>query len=157
MKRTAIMVLVVFFAMTCMVYAGAKTEDNCGCGLGTLIFEDQNDGLMSQTAAATTNGTLGNQTFGITSGTLGCEKFKTFTMNEKLDIFVAENMDNVAADIASGQGETLEAIADLAEVGAENRGGLYAMLQDNFDVIYPNAQTTHEEVVRKIVAIITQI
>ncbi len=56
-------------------------------GIGTLIFEGK-DGLLSQVCAGTTNGILGNQTFGITSGTLNCEKFTAFASNEQLDGFV---------------------------------------------------------------------
>jgi hypothetical protein len=122
-----------------------------------MIFEDQGDGLVSQTMAATTNGSFGNQTFGITSGTLGCDKFTTVTMKEKLNIFVADNMDNVATEIASGQGESIEAIADLAGINVESKAYFFTMLQDNFDTIYPSTQVTHEEVVRNIVDIIEQI
>ncbi|HSR11213.1 MAG TPA: DUF3015 family protein, partial [Thermodesulfobacteriota bacterium] len=83
--------------------AWAVDPKNTGCGLGSIAWEGQN-GLMSQTMAATTNGTFGNQTFGITSGTSNCEQYKSFTYNEKVDTFVAENMDNLATDIARGQG-----------------------------------------------------
>ena len=41
-----------------------------GCGLGSMIFEP--DSGFTQVFAATTNGTSGNQTFGITSGTSNC-------------------------------------------------------------------------------------
>ena len=157
MKKTVIIVFVMFFAFIGMAYAGTQTTKNCGCGLGTMIFEDQGDGLVSQTMAATTNGTFGNQTFGITSGTLNCDKFTTLTMKEKLNIFVADNMDNVANDIASGQGESVEAIADLAGINLGSKADFFAMLQDNFDTIYPSTQVTHEEVVSNIVDIIEQI
>src|SRR5690554_3540402 len=44
-----------------------------GCGLGTaVIFPDANQ-WYEHVLAATTNDTSGNQTFGMTSGTLGCE------------------------------------------------------------------------------------
>ncbi len=41
-----------------------------GCGLGSLAFGDDNGKI--QIIAATTNGTSGTQTFGITSGTSNC-------------------------------------------------------------------------------------
>ena len=40
-------------------------EENCGCGLGVMVFEGQ-DGILSQTLAITTNGIFWNQFFGIT-------------------------------------------------------------------------------------------
>ncbi len=157
MKKTTVIGFVLLFVFTGMAYAGTQTKQNCGCGLGSLMFQDQTDGLITQVCAVTTNGTFGNQTFGITSGTLGCNKFTTIAMREKLNIFVADNMDNVASDIASGEGESLEAIADLAHVRSENRAALYVALQDNFEFIYPSAQITHEEVVQKIAEIIEHI
>ena len=76
--------VVVTFAVLSMmiVFAGmgwAVDPKNTGCGLGSMAFEGQN-GLMSQTAAATTNGIFGNQTFGITSATLNCERYKRFCL-----------------------------------------------------------------------------
>ena len=70
MKKLAISVLLASASM-----AFADKQSNVGIGLGTEIFKGH-DGLMSQTAAATTNGIFGNQTFAITSGTLGAEKPK---------------------------------------------------------------------------------
>src|SRR3569832_2346522 len=43
--------------------------NNVGCGGGTIIFEGQS-GNTPQVLAVTTNGTLGNQTFGSAAGTL---------------------------------------------------------------------------------------
>ncbi|MGA1870479.1 MAG: DUF3015 family protein [bacterium] len=157
MKKIAFMVIISFIAVVGMAHAGPKTDSNCGCGLGSMFFESQSDGLMTQICAATTNGSFGNQTFGITSGTLGCEKFSSFAMRERLNKFAADNMDNIASDIAAGEGEFLEAIADLAEVPQENRANLYVMLQNNFDAIFSSTEVTNEEVVQKITDIITQI
>lgn len=154
MKKIAIIFLVLTFATT-MAFAGAM-EKNCGCGLGTMLFKGK-DGLISQISAATTNGSFGNQTFGITTGTLECDKFETMAMKKKLNIFIADNMDHVASDIASGQGEFLEAIADLADVPTANRAALYSALQGNFDTIYPGDQVTHTQVVDTIANIIEQI
>ena len=50
---------------------GAAKYGPAGCGLGSLIFDA--DSGWTQIFAATTNGTSGNQTFGITSGTSNCD------------------------------------------------------------------------------------
>lgn len=150
-----VFVLVGLLVMTGTAYArGARA--NCGCGLGSMIFEGQ-DGLMSQTAAATTNGTFGNQTFGISTGTLGCDRPDNFVQNEKVNIFVAENMDNLAADIASGKGESLNTLAELINMPSEKRPALFIALQSNFDKIYPSSNVTHKEVVENIANIVAQI
>ena len=127
----------------------AVDPKNTGCGLGSLVFEGQN-GLMSQTAAATTNGTSGNQTFGVTSGTSNCEQYKTFVYNEKVDIFVAENMDNLATDIARGQGEYVNTLAVLMEVPDVKKASFRSQLQGHFSDIYTSGKVTHSEVVQNI-------
>src|SRR5690606_21045070 len=54
--------------------AGAQQVPSVGgCGLGSKLFEGQR-GVAPQVLAVTTNGTFGNQTFGISSGTLGCNQ-----------------------------------------------------------------------------------
>ncbi len=155
MKKTIVLVLAGLLVITGTAYArGARA--NCGCGLGSMIFEGQ-DGLMSQTAAATTNGTFGNQTFGISTGTLGCDRPDNFVQNEKVNIFVSENMDNLAADIAYGKGESLNTLAELINMPSEKRPALFTALQSNFDKIYPSSDVTHKQVIENIANIATQI
>ncbi len=142
--------MVVVAAVVCLgSVANAVDPKNTGCGLGSMAFEGQN-GLVSQTFAATTNGTSGNQTFGITSGTSNCEQYKTFTMNEKLNTFVAENMDSLAKDIAKGEGEYLDTMAGLMAVDQTQRSQFYGLLQKNFSQIYPSSVVTHTDVVTHI-------
>lgn len=152
--KKIIITLAISLLMVSGVYAGAR--DNCGCGIGSMAFGDQ-EGLVFQVLAATSNGLCGNQTFGVSSGTLGCERANTIVRNEKLDKFVADNMDNLATDIALGQGETLGALADLIRVPENNRAELFASLQSSFEEIYPSSEVTHEQVAEKIVKIVKQI
>src|SRR5690606_16700117 len=99
-----------------------------------------NDGLLFQVLAVTTNGTFGNQTFGITSGTLNCDKPSRFASREQINNYVADNMDNLANDIAKGQGEYLNTLAVLMEVPEGSRANFYATLQSNFSRIYTSAE-----------------
>lgn len=55
-----------------MLSTPAQAIDSTGCGLGSMAWRGQS-GILPQVAAATTNGTFGNQTFGITFGTSGCD------------------------------------------------------------------------------------
>lgn len=136
--------------------AFAVNKDNVGCGLGTLMIQEK-DGLVWQVMAATTNGTSGNQTFGISSGTLGCDKPANVAKREQLDRFVADNMDALAVDIAMGTGETLDALAELADVDESRKGDFYAALQMNFDEIYPHGAVKGTEVVDQIAGILERI
>jgi len=149
MKRLLLGLTVLVVTVCLATVAGAVDPKNTGCGLGSIAFEGQN-GLVSQTFAATTNGTFGNQTFGITSGTSNCEQYKTFTMNEKVNSFVADNMDSLAKDIAKGQGEYLDAMAGLMAMTPTERPQFYAALQRNFSRIYSSPAVTPAEVVAGI-------
>ncbi len=156
MKRR-ITILAIAFLLVNVAHAGGTTKENCGCGLGTLAFEGEDD-LFSQIIAASANQIISsNQIFGITSGTLRCKRPGTFLKNERLSQFVSENMDNLATEMASGQGESLETLAELAEIPVEKRADFFVALQENFDAIYPSPQVTHVSVVEKIIDIIGQI
>ena len=139
------LVLISFVAMP----AYAVNQKNTGCGLGYLIFRG-NDGLLFQVLAVTTNGTCGNQTFGITTGTVDCKKATSFAMNERLNTYVAQNMDNLANDIAKGQGEYLNTLAVLMEVPEGSRTDFYSKLQNNFSKIYTSSKVTSGDVVNNI-------
>ncbi len=153
MKKLVLMISATF--MTFVVVSGvgwAVDPKNTGCGLGSIAWEGQN-GLVSQTFAATTNGTFGTQTFGITSGTSNCEQYKTFAYNEKVDTFVADNMDNLARDIARGQGEYVNTLAILMEVPDGKKASFRSQLQAHFSEIYTSDKVTYSEVVQNIVVI----
>jgi len=127
----------------------AAERSNVGCGLGTIIFEGKN-GLLSQTCAATFNGSFGNQTFGITSGTLDCAPAPAFVAFERLNKFVGDNMDNLAMDISQGNGEYLSTLAVLLDVPVEERSQFYALLQTNFSNIYTGEDVTHIDVLNNL-------
>jgi hypothetical protein len=129
-------------------------QKNYGCGLGSMAFEG-NDGLISQVSAATTNGSSGNQTFGITSGTSNCTEFSTWTSNEKVNVFVADNMDSLAKDIAKGKGEHLDTLASLMNIPQKDRATFNSKLQKNFSRIYTFEDVTAVEVIRNIEAVIS--
>lgn len=149
MKKALGGILVVVAVLSLVSAAAAVDPKNTGCGLGSMVWEGQN-GLVSQTFAATTNGTFGNQTFGITSGTSNCEQYQSLTMNKQLNIFVADNMDSLAKDIAKGQGEYLDTMAGLMELNQTQRPQFYALLQKNFSRIYSSPAVTPADVLVEI-------
>jgi Protein of unknown function (DUF3015) len=156
MKKSVSLMFMLFAFLVFLGPAGAAelNQKNTGCGLGSMLFENQN-GLASQTFAVTTNGTFGNQTFGMTSGTSNCDKPASFSSNKKLNEFVAENMDNLARDIARGDGEYLNTLAILAEVPESKRAVFYRQLQSNFASIYTSDKVTHIDVLNSIEALST--
>jgi hypothetical protein len=148
--RKLLPVLAALLLIATPVFAGQAAR-NTGCGLGTVLWGDKADGnTLSQTMQATTNGTFGNQTFGITSGTLECDQPAKFVQNERLLAFTADNMDLLARDIAAGQGETLDTVAELLEVPVAERPAFATTLQGNFDRIFITGQETAGVVLDRI-------
>ena len=105
-----------------------------GCGLGTaVVFKDAN-AWHEHVLAATTNGTSGNQTFGMTSGTLGCEAANGPLAG--VQTFMDNNMDQLAMDVSKGQGETLDALAQIIGVQYSDHSAFNAAMQANFDSMF---------------------
>jgi len=150
MKKTLVftMALAALVALSGVSYADA-VKANTGCGLGTQLWQGKN-GIAAQFFAMTTNGTCYNQTFGISSGTLGCQPFSGLVFNSKVDAFIAGNMDNLANDIAKGNGEYLDTLAVLMDVDAAQRNAFNVALQNNFKNIYTSESVTSDEVKRNI-------
>ncbi len=124
----------------------ASTNNQTGCGLGAVIIKDDSSAVMLA-LQATTNGISGNQTFGITSGTLGCKKTK-LVMNEKAEEFVASNMDILAKEIAKGYGESLDTLAELLQV--EDKATFSVALQQNYNSIYTSQKVEMADVLDNI-------
>lgn len=140
-KKTALVA-----ALAALPMSSAMAKDSTGCGVGTMIFDGQS-GMGPQILAVTTNGTLGNQTFGITSGTLGCDKDGVIKHEAALSKFVAANMENLASDMAAGGGETLASLAELMGVAEADRPAFYRAAQQNFASIYGGDDVTAGEVI----------
>ncbi|MEJ2499660.1 MAG: DUF3015 family protein [Campylobacterales bacterium] len=131
-------------ALSTAVFAGVNSQT--GCGLGSMIIKDDSTAIMLA-LQATTNGTSGNQTFGITSGTSGCKKTK-FVMNERAEDFVAANMDQLAKEVAMGHGESVDTLAELLKV--EDKATFAASLQKNYNSIYTSADVKMADVLDNI-------
>lgn len=131
-------------ALSTSAMAGVNSQT--GCGLGSVLIKDDSSAVLLA-LQATTNGTSGNQTFGITSGTLGCKKTQ-FVMNERAEEFVASNMDILAKEIAIGHGETLDTLAELLKV--EDKATFSAALQSNYNSIYTSQKVEMADVLDNI-------
>ena len=111
-----------------------------GCGLGSMLFHDK-PGIV-QVLAATTNGTFGTQTFGITTGTSNCEDTKSSSAAAKA--FIQANREAVSKDIARGSGETISSLSTLA--GCSDSNAVGATLQREFKSIFPNEKVSDVQV-----------
>ncbi len=131
------------------ISAANAGPNNVGCGWGSMVF-DGKTGTGSQVMAATTNGTSGNQTFGITSGTAGCAADGVVTKSAALSTFMAANIDKVSHDMAIGKGESLETIANLMGIAAQDKATFYKTTRENFDSIFASENSTVGEVLASL-------
>ena len=143
MKKILVSVAAVA-VMSSVAFAGVNSQT--GCGLGSMIIKDDSSAVLLA-LQATTNGTSGNQTFGITSGTSGCTKTK-FVMNERAEEFVAANMDQLAKEIAIGHGESVDTLAELLAV--EDKVAFASTLQANYKSIYTSEKAQMADVLDNI-------
>jgi len=136
-------------AVVAVVLAGLPAfamADNVGqCGWGSKLLDGQK-GMVPQVLAVTTNGTLGNQTFGITSGTSGCTQDGTVTSNWKTSMFIDGNKQRLARDMSIGSGETLDSLAHLMGVREEDRAQFNRAAQSNLAKIFPSENVPTEQV-----------
>lgn len=135
-------------ALSSSVFAG---NQNTGCGFGSTLIENQ-DSVIKQVLAHMTNNTSASQTFGISSGTLGCTRPANFASNDQLNEFVASNMDTLAADIANGHGEVVDAVAAMMNV--TDKSQFVAKLQSHFNAIYTSEDVTSAQVIDNIVTVV---
>ncbi|MBC7533943.1 MAG: DUF3015 family protein [Oligoflexus sp.] len=90
--------------------AFGKNYGMAGCGLGSLVVKSDD---FVQILAATLNGTSGNQTFGISSGTSNCLPINKAAALEQQQHFVRENLENLRRDMVKGDGEYLKGYAEV--------------------------------------------
>jgi hypothetical protein len=130
--------------------AMAAGENNVGsCGWGSKVFKGQR-GVFPQALAATTNGTSGNQTFGISTGTSGCTQDGVVSSNWKTAMFIDGNKKALARDMSIGSGETLEALAKLIGISDADKAAFYQAAKNNFAQIFTSADVTTEQLLASL-------
>jgi hypothetical protein len=133
-------------AFVLLVPAGAALADpDIGCGPGTSVWQGSK-GVVPKVLGATTNGSFGFQTFGISFGTLGCHQGGTVTADARLRMFAGANLDRLAREMAVGEGEVLATFAHLKGVAEPDRPAFYAFSKAHFAEIFSGDDVTENEV-----------
>ena len=127
------------FAALVLVFQGgmvntANADNGPGCGLGKLAWQDypNKKNIAPQVMMATTNGTFGSQTFGISSGTSGCTNDGHILTEHKVNVFASINFENLSQEMAQGHGEHLTSLATLMGVPVEQHPEFFAMTQAQY-------------------------
>ena len=135
MKKLVMLSVAVLFLGTQLGLAMAANPDTGpGCGLGKLAWGDYKNqkNIAPQVLMATTNGTFGSQTFGISSGTSGCTNDGKIMSESKTIMFAEMNFENLSQEMAQGQGEHLASMATLMGVPADHQAEFFAMTQERY-------------------------
>lgn len=122
-----------------------------GCGVGAMVWKEQS-GIAPHVLAATTNG-MASQTVSMTLGIVGCDTSEDV---QSMAMLMESRGEAIAADMARGEGENLEALAVSLGVDADDRAAFKELLRKHFAAIFPTPETTSGEAVNRIVAILEE-
>jgi hypothetical protein len=109
MNKKGLLIVVAALSVSSSAFAAYTSA---GCGLGTILFKGKS-GKAQLILAATTNGTFGNQTFGISSETLECTSSGVVKNDKQTEVYASVNYQRLSREIAQGGGEYLDGLAEL--------------------------------------------
>jgi len=125
------------------VGAAGNPDNGPGCGLGKLAWLDYGGQkqIAPQVMMATTNGTFGSQTFGISSGTSGCANDGVIMKNKHINM-ASRAFESLAEEMAQGRGEHLASLAALLGVPEEAQPEFFALVQEKYTILVGSDDTT---------------
>ena len=154
--KLLVIALLTFTTTTSFAAAGigGKTVSNggygmAGCGLGSLVFKE-NDKM--QILAATTNGTFASQTFGITFGTSNCGENGKLVSKEQIQQSIAVNQNALKNDIARGNGESLNGLAEI--MGAKDSNAFANQMKANYSKIFAKSNLSAQQITDNLYSIL---
>ena len=130
----------------------ANPDTGPGCGLGKLAWADYKNqkNIAPQVMMATTNGTFGSGTFGISSGTSGCTNDGQVMAEQKTNVFANLNFDNLSQEMAQGRGEHLASLATLMGIPAEQHAAFFALIQERYTTMVEAGETSSVALVKAL-------
>jgi hypothetical protein len=143
-------------ALPAMVFAKGGNHTMAGCGLGYVLFGANDNSRLMQIFAATTNGTSGNQTFGITSGTSGCTEDGAVKFVKEAEIYTEVNLDSLRREMAAGQGESIQTLAALLGASEANRPAVISLMKQNYAQLFSTGTTSSSELLASLQNLFSQ-
>ena len=116
-----------------------------GCGLGWRVTKKKT--LYATSVRGMTNLVV-PPTFGMSTGTIGCEKHKFAAKDVPAVNYVATNFNNLKHEIAMGQGPALIGLSEL--MGCSNAQGFSQTLKSNFNEIFSHGEVFTAQVFKNI-------
>jgi Protein of unknown function (DUF3015) len=152
LKKVLLLSVAVLFGMQAGIAMAANPDTGPGCGLGKLAWADYKNqkNIAPQVLMATTNGTFGSGTFGISSGTSGCTNDGKVMAEQKTTLFAELNFENLTQEMAQGQGEHLASLATLMGVPTEQHAAFFAMTQERYTSLVKTGEASPVAMVKAI-------
>lgn len=152
LKKMLLLSVAVLFGMQAGLAIAANPDTGPGCGLGKLAWSDYKNqkNIGPQVLMATTNGTFGSTTFGISTGTSGCTNDGKVMAEQKTTMFAQLNFENLSQEMAQGQGEHLASLATLMGVPAEHQASFFAMTQERYTSLVKTGEASPVAMVKAI-------
>jgi hypothetical protein len=151
-KKVLVLSIAVLFGAQAGLAMAANPDTGPGCGLGKLAwaeYKGQKE-IAPQVMQATTNGSFGSGTFGISSGTSGCTNDGKIMSEHKTTTFALLNFEALSAEMAQGQGEHLASLATLMGVPAERHPAFFAMTQERYTSLVQAGETSPVALVKSL-------
>lgn len=123
-----------------------------GCGLGYLLISNKDNDKVTQVIGATTNGTFGSQTFGISSGTSGCTEDGAVKVAKATEVYAEVNLNSLRQDMAAGQGEYALTLARMLGASEATAQPMVTFFQKNYAALFPTAGTSSTEMLQTLAA-----
>jgi hypothetical protein len=137
-----------FFTLTLVSSALAAGYGAAGCGWGGKVI--QSNDILAQLGATILNGFSSNQTFGISSGTSGCRKNGIILAEKEQLMFVESNYHGLAKEMAAGEGEDLNTLADLLGCSTGQKQSFAAFTKQNYGSIFNSEHVTPSEMLTSL-------
>jgi hypothetical protein len=122
-------------------------DSSSGCGMGYEIAPKQS--LVSSSTRSLVNATFSN-TIAMTLGTSGCAKHSIVKNDAKGIHFAEANMDQLALEMARGNGEFVASFASV--YGCNNTEAFGSMVQSKYEAVLPASNTTGVELYNNVKA-----
>lgn len=122
-------------------------DSSSGCGMGYEIAPKQS--LVSSSTRSIVNATFSN-TIGMTLGTSGCAKHSIVKNDAKGIHFAEANMNQLAVEMARGNGEFVAGFATV--LGCQNSQAFGSMVQANYETLLPSEKTSGVELYNNVKA-----
>jgi len=137
--------------LSSLSYAVAPGGPNCGWG--NMLFEGDS-GKFAHFGANLLNGSSSNRYIGLLFGTNGCDTSEALTYEGQSLFAITGFIDEVAVDIAKGEGEALDALSIVMGIQQSDRANFNKLLHNNFNAIFPHENMQTQDVLNSIESVL---